>query len=207
MATLDTRDAHEANVTSVLEHLQGGFRENLLHFIGFPPNPENVPEAFWDEVQKRIEEELTSVLIIIFIAASMQGGELTVPYADAEEWASEHAAEVAEGYTQHSQEELAEFAEEWGERPSITAVREGVNEIFSVDRAEMIGVTETGRAITAGSEAAFGADDEDIWMVQPDCCDVCDDLDGEPRSVWSLKFPLGPPAHPNCRCEVQYKNE
>jgi hypothetical protein len=205
---MDTRDAHEANVTQVMAGLNAGFREELLHLMGFPPRVENVPEAFWERVQERTEDELTAVLIVIFLAATMQGGFAPmVPYDAAEGWASDHAAEVAEGYADHSQEEFAELAEEWGPRPSLSEVRAGIGEIFSAERAEMVGITETGRAITAGGEELFGANDDDVWVVQPDCCDVCDELDGEPRSVWSLKFPQGPPAHPNCRCDIDWAND
>lgn len=94
--------------------------------------------------------------------------------------------------------------------------------------AEMWGTfaaTEITRAATAGSEYTAAVyrwvgptkpPDEGfivkpaivttLWFTELDerVCPICLPLHGEPREVWSYVAPLGPPAHPNCRCWLDY---
>lgn len=41
-----------------------------------------------------------------------------------------------------------------------------------------------------------------VWIPERDSstCPVCRALGGQYEEQWSLQFPKGPPAHPNCRC-------
>lgn len=81
----------------------------------------------------------------------------------------------------------------------------GENYAFSDERAEMIARTETAFADVAGNLAGYkasGVVSSKRWLAAPDCCDDCQDLDGE---VVGLEDEFsdgsdGPPAHPNCRC-------
>ena len=82
------------------------------------------------------------------------------------------------------------------------------NYAFSDDRAETIARTETAFADVAGNLEAYKASgqvDGKRWLAAPDCCDDCQELDGEVVGL-DEEFPNdggdGPPAHPNCRCDL-----
>lgn len=44
-----------------------------------------------------------------------------------------------------------------------------------------------------------------VWRTERDArvCPKCSPLNGQPDAVWSAKYIAGPPAHPNCRCQLQ----
>jgi len=81
------------------------------------------------------------------------------------------------------------------------------NYAFSDDRAMMIARTETAAADVQGNLALYresGQVDTKEWIVGEDCCDDCQQLDGEVVSLDGT-FSDGsdaPPAHPMCRCDV-----
>ena len=91
--------------------------------------------------------------------------------------------------------------------------------VFGTERAGKIAITETTRAIGAGENwaAAFAgvyllsgessASPTRLWHTAEDerVCDECSPLDGQSESVWVSRFPLGPPAHPHCRCWLDWE--
>ena len=79
---------------------------------------------------------------------------------------------------------------------------------FSDERAEVIARTETARADVEGNLAGYRASGlvaAKQWLTAPDCCDLCQELDGEQVGL-DEQFPdgggSGPPLHPQCRCDV-----
>lgn len=74
---------------------------------------------------------------------------------------------------------------------------------FSAERAINIARTETARAQTDGSIAgwkASGVVGGKQWSAAPDCCDICQELDGKIVGL-DEEFEDGdPPLHPSCRC-------
>lgn len=80
-------------------------------------------------------------------------------------------------------------------------------------RAENIGVTEITRARVAGEQAAVaelrkqGVAVKTIWRTEQDeaVCAICFPLDGEDEFRYAIDFPDGPPAHPRCRCTLEYE--
>jgi SPP1 gp7 family putative phage head morphogenesis protein len=82
------------------------------------------------------------------------------------------------------------------------------NYAFSDQRAETVARTESAKADVAGNLNAYresGQVEAKRWLAAPDCCDECQDLDGETVDI-DEDFPGdagdGPPLHPNCRCDV-----
>lgn len=45
-----------------------------------------------------------------------------------------------------------------------------------------------------------------IWRIDPrsNVCPICLSLNGQTIEVYGIRFPQGPPAHPNCRCYLDY---
>lgn len=41
-----------------------------------------------------------------------------------------------------------------------------------------------------------------VWATFGGSCDECSSMNGKPARVWKRKYPDGPPAHPNCKCEI-----
>ncbi|HUT11597.1 MAG TPA: hypothetical protein VMY42_13945 [Thermoguttaceae bacterium] len=85
--------------------------------------------------------------------------------------------------------------------------------IFSADRANDIAVTETTRAISGGERILIayfimrtGQSLNPVWKTEADglVCPVCAPLHNQPETVFSVAFPAGPPAHPRCRCHLEY---
>jgi len=77
------------------------------------------------------------------------------------------------------------------------------NYAFSDARAEMIARTETARADVSGQVLGWKAAGvtEKEWLAAPDCCDECQELDGETAPIEGA-FAGGAdvPLHPQCRC-------
>lgn len=93
---------------------------------------------------------------------------------------------------------------------SPAEIADEVAKIFGPTRAEAIAVTETTAAQHAGGEAAvnanLGLEEMDLWITRQDekVCPICQPLDRLPRSRWTSQQPSGPPAHPNCRCYIEF---
>lgn len=80
-------------------------------------------------------------------------------------------------------------------------------EIASRDRALTIARTESARAYTEGSRAAYkasGVVSQVTWLIGPDSCDLCAPLDGMIVGIDEEFAPgiSGPPLHPNCTCAL-----
>jgi hypothetical protein len=88
-----------------------------------------------------------------------------------------------------------------------------LEQIFSRERASRAGVTFTTQAISLGEiDAAEFIEDTQkrklqvVWRIDrsSNVCKLCRKLNGSPKRHWSRKFPLGPPAHPRCRCYLEF---
>lgn len=79
---------------------------------------------------------------------------------------------------------------------------------FSDERSMMIARTETAFADVEGNLAAYRASglvSQKQWLASEDCCDDCQELDGEIVDLdedFSGDGGSGPPLHPNCECDV-----
>jgi hypothetical protein len=102
-----------------------------------------------------------------------------------------------------------------------TTVRNGIDEVFDdaiTRRAPMIGATEANNAMVTGSlamAAASGLLVRKFWTLDgnpcPGCVQIAEDYaDGLPigELFESDEFGevIGPPAHPNCMCVLDYRN-
>lgn len=83
-------------------------------------------------------------------------------------------------------------------------------------RAELVAVTEVGRAYQAGNYAAIdeatigGLDFEKSWSLEPDACPICRGNADQDWIAYGSLFQSGaqyPPAHPGCRCAALYRRK
>lgn len=88
-----------------------------------------------------------------------------------------------------------------------------VGSIFSPERAKAIAVTETTIAHTAGEVAGINSAKQQhptimaYWQTSEDekVCPICDPLNDKPEYLWAHRLPMGPPAHVNCRCFLDWR--
>lgn len=88
--------------------------------------------------------------------------------------------------------------------------------MFGEARAEAVGITETTNSITEGEvtgasdvQAELGVALKPYWVTEADdrVCPVCRPLHGRPRDEWWSEHGNGPPAHPSCRCTLDWRAE
>ncbi len=126
-------------------------------------------------------------------------------------WAEEHSAELVTRVSETTRERVRAIvanALEQGLANSDLADEIAESEWFSDARAERIARTETAFADVRGNLEgwqASGVVAGKEWKTGAGCCEACDELDGEVVGL-DEEFPGdggdGPPAHPNCRCDV-----
>lgn len=219
---LVNRNQLEAEFMQRMLKLSREQQRELQSYLGSPPDPDRVPSAFWQKVEKQRKDELAGLLILLFILSGDQlrkSGSSQLQIADqridnaAQQWGQAKSIELASSYTATSRDKLNRTAQEWRARSKAPTPAEGKRlaaEIFSPSRDENIAITATTQARSSGAETIAKAlqitSENDYWQTEKDAkvCQICDSLQGKKRDVWSGYFPDGPPAHPRCRCEVVY---
>lgn len=128
-------------------------------------------------------------------------------------WAKEHAGELAKDLSETTLEDIRDAISSALEGEGIESAYDDIlAAIGDSDRAEMIARTETMNAANEGlaqswdqaiEKGLLTGDEKKVWIATSDCCDECDELDGEEVGL-NEDFSAGddPPLHPNCRCTM-----
>lgn len=213
MPELASRYTHEADLAQALAGVNGQYRELLISAAGDPPDARAVPQWLWDEYQNRTAEEIRRAAIIVYLLAwdEMDLGPLIGrPTAEADLWARRRGELSAGEITATTRQRFAQAAAGAVNRMTL-GVRMG--DVFTLGRAEAAAVTEITAAITAGEvkaadylEIASGIQLVPYWATEQDerVCKICYPLDSLPRERWEQAYPDGPPAHPRCRCSLNW---
>lgn len=88
------------------------------------------------------------------------------------------------------------------------------NDPYPDSRAETIAITEVTQAVNAGELAAASAwrvsftSKVAYWITAEDdrVCEICGPLHGSRQDIWIGIQPAGPPAHPRCRCYLDWRD-
>lgn len=220
---LANRDALEAKFAGRLGSLAARHRSQLRTLLGNPPDVRRVPETFWLRVQREQEDEMTALLLLIFLASGDEHAtaagvnvtrELVVQAEGAGvDFARKRASLVSTGFVQHSRDMLQTAGERWarsgGDIPA-TDIDGTLDSLFGDRRIGGVAANETTQAQYSGADYIIrdtvGVSELDTWFTRTDglVCEICAPLHREPRSVWETRFPQGPPAHPWCRCWIEY---
>ena len=192
--------------------------KKLLDMLGDPPNMSNVPHSYWQTGWKLIAKHIEPILVDFFIdqaMAAMDEVSITIDLAvintDAIEWATNNSdkwLQQAFGNTYEGVSVLVPKAYEEGW--TIKELAKQLERYYSPVRAEMIAVTEMTRAHTEGRRAVekryyeqFGEHRIAIWKTANDeivrKCPEC-----WPRDNMPVTDDVYPPAHPRCRCRINY---
>lgn len=170
------------------------------------------PDAAAGRVDDRTDE-LLAALTLLLIAAALAGlprgatgpgGDATDARTAALAWAREHAGELVQDINGTSRTLVRESVAAWLQTgqpvESLAAI---LRPAFGEDRADLIAVTETTRALTAGTLASWRSAGVERyrWNTSGDerVCPQCGPLDG-------VTYRVGrgpePPLHPRCRCWI-----
>lgn len=107
----------------------------------------------------------------------------------------------------------ADPAPEEEAEPEQTEVEKTLDKVFGEDRAKRIASTELTRITSTVEGIARGEYERTegivitaYWVTELDAkvCKICRPLHMRREDVWQDQFPTGPPAHPNCRCNLNY---
>lgn len=218
MADFPQRDKFERELSGILLPLAERHRRELVRLMGNPPDATKVPPEFWEQVRRDQEETLAAILLLIVAAsASLHGASDEDARQSAATYAARRAALVAAEYAARSRELAFKLAEDArkaaaaGTPIAKSELGQRFDSIFGESRGNRIAVTETTAAATAGGEAGasltVGLSLADIWWTEEDArvCEICRPLHRKPRQEWMAVYPSGPPAHPMCRCFVEYR--
>lgn len=236
---LPNRYALQGDFAERLGALTTRQRQRLRELMGDPPNPSNVPESFWIEVEREAQAEMLAALYLIFLeAGAFHGGNRLALDSDATAFALYRSATTAGSYAKTARSQFGtlagkmlrpgQFASGPNAAPSLDdfATREitlevdlddALAKIFGASKAESMAVDGTTAAQTAGGEAAiestWGRSPDDLWINQPHLsesgpCEICEPLNGVPRSQWPEEYFDGPGdwVHPRCVCIIEYAN-
>lgn len=127
------------------------------------------------------------------------------------EWAGDYSERVGGGIVDTNREVVNRLAARMTAGQPVTA--DAIKRLSSIDRAVTIGITETTSGITAGEIGGAEMYRRETgrlllpyWLTERDerVCPVCGPLDNEPSTVWRHRF-NGPPAHPRCRCRLEWR--
>lgn len=180
----------------------------------------------WLNWTAQLSRELTPVLAATYMEAAEQlagghDGYLTDAETRARDWAARRANWLASALATTTQNAMYQAAEGLGVTvnaippESLAEFLEALEHALSEARAEAAGITETTEAITQGEVFAaaelerFGLKLIAFWQTERDgkVCPVCRGLDGRPRDEWWSEHGNGPPAHPACRCTLDWRQE
>lgn len=170
--------------------------------------------ADWVAFQRRLAAAIVTDLAATHYAATVQlsqqaGLSFNAPRSEAEsqQWAMRYADALATAIVGNTRAQVQELQD----RDALAAA---LLLLMGEDRALGIGITETTRAITAGEsgvvyryERETGQQVGTLWKTEGDgkVCEICGPLEGQPVDVYRIVSPSGPPAHPRCRCWLEYE--
>ena len=131
--------------------------------------------------------------------------------ADAAAWADARAAEIAADAVRSTRDTVERYV---AQGYDANTIGERIGFRLGPTHAQTLSITSVTEAITWGVWAIASAWQrqhlrvEMAWRTMRDerVCPVCGELDGTTPDVWAaLGHPYGPPAHPNCRCDIDIR--
>lgn len=223
---LATRGEYEARLARAVARVFRLQKRRTLDALGDPPDINNLDAGYWADITRELETAIRPILEDVFEASAQEqmqalfsakasaNFELGDILADAAAWAQQYTADLVARLTNTTQRTLTEkLARLAGAVVTIAALGKLLESVFGPVRAESIAVTEVTTSITAGQEGVVSileasgiAVKEPTWITARDdlVCLICRPRHGKPRGSNWFKGEE-PPAHPWCRCELEYE--
>jgi len=229
---LPNRRELESRFNKRVLRLSKRHRRELRELLGYPPDPSNVPQSFWDRVENETREETAVLLLMLFVVSARShirqvGGSFESVRSriiqQGEAYSQEQSSQIANRYAEGARLGLQSKRIKWNQDEeggilTKSRVEEDLEKILGRGRAERISVNGTTEAITAGGDTGVGMtvgiSQDDLWINRPwmsrtGPCPICKPLHRTKRSEWGQKYPNGPgeSVHSHCVCVIQYAAE
>lgn len=209
--------------------------EQLLKLLGNPPNPDNVPAAFWRSAGKELRDRFEPILKDIYLDAAKQmmaDAPIVVDWSltnsRAATWASTYSFRLVKNIEATTQQRMQDifngFFRDKGTtvadlRRLIAAevsdlevrLRDGTTRLMtSAERARLIATTEVTRAAVEGERQVINQiEDAGIEMIAiwetQRDAKVCDICEPRQGKERGDGWTDDPPAHPGCYCDLRYE--
>lgn len=191
------------------------------------PTPPILPQSFWDAEMRRLAMILVPRLTQMALQGAQAGTDkigigfnFNIYSLLAEHWARDYTDALLKEVHTTNLQVVGQALADWIATPNRTVgdLRAALTPWFGVQRADVIAVTETTRAMAAGELLAYqrGGVEEIRWGTNRDelVCPLCGPLHGEVRKIgepfgyfkWRKNTEpqavFAPPYHPNCRCGI-----
>jgi hypothetical protein len=224
------REAFERALRAAFGRVMAAQAESLLATLGSPPDVRNIPDDVWNRLSTQLRAALEPLLVRMAVRSATGlvdesglagAADWTLVNGRAAAWANRYTFELVRGINSTTRDmlnrEIASFYKDAGVdlktlagriAPDIPDLRDRLGRIIRSDvRAEMIAVTETTRAASAGEQVLVdeirrlnpNAPIVQIWLTANDelVCPQCGPLHGKRLGDgWTTP----PPKHPRCRC-------
>lgn len=182
---------------------------------------ESDSSAGFQQFENDLQRDLSAELAIVFVLAMMVLDDeyrvgITTQLAQqrAHAWSANASRVLSQSIADTSRDRVASAFDAAASSPDpVRARRDALAEVFRRGRADSIAATEVTRGTSAGESAgvavasSVGVSLQPIWETERDArvCPICSPLQGTGVDRWGRLYPGGPPAHPNCRCWLRYR--
>lgn len=186
-------------------------------------------DALFRRVAAILTSNVTDVFVSSFRNVAPEGltNSTEIGSALGAQWAQQHATGLAAELVRNITRELNA-----GRDPRQVLSAERASSLATTEITRAVSQGETASRRVAAEQASSGRPSGDegrassivgagpldlddgfvaVWIVvtdggRPDdrVCPICEPLHKRLESDWRDQFPLGPPAHPNCRCHLEY---
>jgi|GEM_PF-5895901 len=236
MPTLDDiRTRAEAGLEKLLSALDQRHKKALRAAIKRYGRVQDIPEIFWVEMQREIEQEQIAAIALLILAGDewtadeLRKQGVVVGKADrnkATRQADDQLRETSSQTVDTIRKRLARKIEDsrtTGPGGVGELTDEGIDDsleaVFDEDRRKGIATDETTVALTKGQREAAGRGDgartetgqrveiEQYWSTELDdrVCPRCSPLHDQPESVWGRVFPNGPGPEAHPNCRCSLR--
>lgn len=218
---LASRLAVEERLASRLALLGAKQRRAILAALGEPPDFDRLTPEFWARLEKLVREEVAAEALIVYLLMLGQqwddwqplSGRLPVDVGtQGGAWSAGFGADQAEQWIATTRDRVEQLRSRQQATP-INRLRGQLVDILGPNRIATWAVTMTTAAASGGSlasrdllERRTGVRLAGVWRTEQDAkvCPICLPLGNTNEIVWREQFPGGPPAHPNCRCHLDF---
>jgi hypothetical protein len=220
MPELSNRDELESKLASALGARFTADLSALLDSIGDPPEEPNLPADFWDDVAAGLIAIFSTDLLSTYMqSAEFLLGQINIGTdwaglnQNAINWLNQYSFDLVRGINDTSREVLrTALTDFYSQNLTKEQLAQLLEPSFGPVRAEMIAITETTRASVEGERALIALIEREnlnirmvpIWQTANDdrVCPICG-----PKHDQPIEDGEYPPAHPRCRCWVNYEME
>lgn len=200
--------------TLATTRLSALFSRQGQRLVGFgdrtPSSGAAAPPGEW----QRQEDELAALLLLLMDDVFQAGASSVLDVGRQQQLSAPSESTLRHASREYARRMATDLAKQGTANTRQYLADGGTLDVaFGRDRAESLAVTEITRARVAGERAVIdeiekrGAVVLTFWRTEQDAkvCPICRPLDGADQYRWEQDFPAGPPAHPRCRCELEYQ--